>query len=75
MVIVTVLPVLNRFAVSSRTRSRVLKNNAKILQARKDGKEAGYSAGSSACACSPTTYISFTFAVIFQTRGSLGQKC
>ena len=42
MAMVAVLhPVLTEVAVSCRTRSRVLKNNAKIMQAHKDGKEAG----------------------------------
>ena len=33
--------VLTKVAISDRTRSRVLKSNAKIMQAHKDGKESG----------------------------------
>ena len=41
MAVVAVHPVLTVVAVSYRTRSRVLKNNVKIMQAHRHGKEAG----------------------------------
>lgn len=37
----TMLHVSTYVAISYRTRSRVLKSNAKIMQAHKDGKESG----------------------------------